>query len=85
MDWDGIGTFALFMSSGAVGVGMILLRAYKAKLAANLERMRLEQSGGAPDYTQEQIRELEDRMHRLSERLDFNEKLLEGGGESEDA
>lgn len=78
MDWDGIGTFALFLSSGAVGVGIILLRAYKARLAAKLEWARLEQSGGDPDFTQEQIRELEARVDRLSERVEFSEKLLEG-------
>lgn len=79
MDWDGIGTFALFISSGAVGVGIILLRAYKARLAAKLEWARLEQGGGDADYAQEQIRELEEQVSRLSERVDFSEKLLEGG------
>lgn len=34
VDWDGVGTFALFLSSGAVGLGFIALRAYKAKLAS---------------------------------------------------
>ena len=45
MDWDGTGTFALFLSSGAVGVGIILLRAYKARLAAKLGWARLERAG----------------------------------------
>ncbi|MEM7415865.1 MAG: hypothetical protein AAF389_10245 [Gemmatimonadota bacterium] len=85
MDWDGIGTFALFMSSGAVGVGVILLRAYKAKLAANLERMRLEQSGEGPDYAHEQIRDLEDQLQRLTERLEFNERLLDRGPQEDEA
>ncbi len=76
VDWDGIGTFALFIGSGAVGVGVILLRAYKAKLAAKLEWARLERSGRDPDYAQEQIRELEDTVRRLSERVEFNEKLI---------
>ena len=79
MDWDGIGTFALFISSGAVGVGIILLRAYKARLAAKLEWARLERGGGEADYTQEQIRELEEQVRRLGERVEFSEKLLEGG------
>lgn len=79
MDWDGIGTFALFLSSGAIGVGMILLRAYKARLAAKLEWARLERAGDAPDYTHEQIRDLEEQVERLSERVEFNEKLLGGG------
>jgi hypothetical protein len=78
MDWDGIGTFALFIGSGAIGVGMIMLRAYKATLAAKLEGARLERSSGDTDYAQEQIRELEDKVRRLSERVEFNEKLLTG-------
>ena len=41
MDWDGIGAFALFFSSGAVGLGLIALRAYKAKLASKLDWERL--------------------------------------------
>ena len=40
MDWDGIGTLALFFSSGAVGVGIIALLAYKAKLTSKLEQAR---------------------------------------------
>ncbi|MGD8282053.1 MAG: hypothetical protein PVF69_12910 [Gemmatimonadota bacterium] len=79
MDWDGIGTFALFLSSGAVGVGLIMLRAYKARLAAKLEWARLVQSGGDPDYTEEQIRDLEEQVRRLSERVEFNQKMLERG------
>lgn len=79
MDWDGIGTFALFMSSGAIGLGIILLRAYKAKLTAKLEWARLEQRGEAPDYAQEEIRALQEEVRRLSDRVDFSEQLLEGG------
>ncbi|NNF12806.1 MAG: hypothetical protein HKN72_06275 [Gemmatimonadetes bacterium] len=79
MDWDGIGTFALFLSSGAVGIGIVLLRAYKAKLASKLEWARLEQGGSDPDYADERIRELEEHVKRLSERVDFSEKLLEKG------
>jgi hypothetical protein len=79
VDWDGLGTFALFISTGAVGVGFIMLRAYKAKLAAKIEWARLERSEGDPDYTLEQIRDLEDEVRRLSERVEFSEKLLAGG------
>ena len=87
MDWDGVGTFALFISSGAIGVGIIALRAYKAKLAAKLERARLERAPRDPDHTQEQLRELEDEVRQLRERVDFNEKLLgsrAGGVSSEE-
>lgn len=79
MDWDGIGTFALFLSSGAVGVGLIMLRAYKARLASKLEWARLAEAGSDPDYADEQIRDLEEQVRRLSERVEFNEKMLERG------
>ncbi len=79
MDWDGVGTFAMFISSGAVGVGFILLQAYKARLAATLEKARLELTGRDPDYMQEHVRELEEEIRRLSERVDFTERLLERG------
>ena len=79
MDWDGVGTFALFISSGAVGVGLIALRAYKARLAAKLEFARLERSNEAAEETLEVVRELADEVRRLGDRVDFNEKLLEGG------
>jgi len=79
MDWDGIGTLALFFSSGAVGLGLIMLRAYKARLAAKLEWARLAQTGGDSVYADEQIRELEEKVRRLSERVEFNQKMLERG------
>ena len=80
MDWDGVGTFAMFLASGAVGVGIVLLKAYKAKLASKLEFARLEKYREAPDdEVQEQIRDLEDQVQRLTERLDFTEKLLSSG------
>lgn len=83
MDWDGIGTFALFLSSGAVGLGVIMLRAYKARLAAKLEWARLAQTGGESDYADEQIRDLEEQVRRLSERVEFNQKMLERGEATE--
>ena len=83
MDWDGIGTFALFISSGAIGVGIIALRAYKAKLASKLEWARLQRSDDAPDHALEQIRELEQQVHSLTERVDFTEKLLGDGRSGE--
>lgn len=80
MDWDGVGTFAMFLASGAVGVGIVALKAYKAKLASKLEFARLEKYREAPDdEVQEQIRDLEDQVQRLTERLDFTEKLLSSG------
>jgi Mg2+ and Co2+ transporter CorA len=80
LDWDGVGTFAMFIASGAVGVAMVALGAYKAKLASKLEYARLQRERAAPDEgVQEQIRDLEDQVQRLAERLDFTEKLLGSG------
>ena len=82
MDWDGVGTFALFLASGAVGVGLIALRAYKAQLAAKLDSERLRRSSTPPDEVLEQIRELETKVERLTDRADFADRLL-GEGTSE--
>jgi hypothetical protein len=79
VDWDGVGTFALFIASGGVGVAIIALKAYKAKLASKLEWARLERTDEPPDQVLGQIRELEDQVERLTERLDFTEKLLDSG------
>lgn len=76
MDWDGVGTFALFIATGGVGMAIVALRAYKAKLASKLEWARLERADEVPERVQEQIRDLEDQVERLTERLDFTEKLL---------
>ena len=83
MDWDGVGTFALFLSSGAVGLGFIALKAYTARLASKLEWARLERADDVAHESQERIRELEDQVRRLTERADFTERLLgEGEGRS---
>ncbi len=79
MDWDGVGTFALFISSGAIGLGIIALRAYKAKLASKLEWARLERADDAPEQGLERIDDLEEQVQRLTERVDFTEKLLGSG------
>ena len=79
MDWDGVGTFAMFIASGAVGVALAALGAYKAKLASKLEFVRLQRDEDVPERVQEQIRDLEDQVQRLSERVDFTEKLLAPG------
>ncbi len=79
VDWDGIGTLALFISSGAIGVGLIGLRAYKAQLASKLEWERLRRSETAPDEVLEQIHDLEAKVQRLTERADFSERLVSDG------
>jgi hypothetical protein len=83
VDWDGVGTFAMFLASGAVGLGVIALRAYQARLASKLEWARLERADDlVPDDTSEQVRELEEKVQRLTERVDFTEKLIGKGPES---
>ncbi|MDX1395225.1 MAG: hypothetical protein R3195_12585 [Gemmatimonadota bacterium] len=79
MDWDGVGTFAMFFASGAVGVGVIMLRAYKARLEASLEKTRIEAESRRPELDDGRLDELENQVRRLTERLEFNEKLLERG------
>ena len=80
MDWDGVGTFALFISSGAVGVGIILLKAYRLRLEARLEERRMRQlnSPMPSDEVGEQLEALSAEVQRLNERLDFTERLLGG-------
>jgi hypothetical protein len=79
VDWDGIGTFALFLSSGAIGLGIIALRAYQARLASKLEWARLKQAEDRPEPDMERVRDLEVQVQRLTDRLDFTEKLLGDG------
>jgi hypothetical protein len=81
VDWDGIGVFALFISSGGVGVSLIALRAYKANLASKLEWARLSRADDLPEQALAEIRELEEQVQRLTERVDFTEKLLSSGRE----
>ena len=75
-----MGTFALFLASGGVAGGVIALKGYQAKLTSKLELARLErmEDDGADDQT-DQILQLEAKVDRLTERLDFTEKLLGDG------
>ncbi|MBT3325834.1 MAG: hypothetical protein HN396_06245 [Gemmatimonadales bacterium] len=60
MDWDGTGTFALFLSSGAIGIGIIALKASKAQLDSKLEWAKLQRVDDSVDEdTAEHIRQLE--------------------------
>lgn len=79
MDWDGIGVFAMFMASGAVGVGVVALRAYRARLSSKLELARINRPAAVQEDVQGQLQDLESRVHQLTERLDFTERLLETG------
>jgi hypothetical protein len=80
VDWDGVGTFALFLASGGVIGGVIALKGYQAKLASKLELARLERMGlDVADDQTDQILQLEAKVDQLAERLDFTEKLLGDG------
>ena len=80
MDWDGVGTFALFLATGAVGISVVMLKAYGLKLRAKLEREQLRQHGAADSQELlEKVESLQTEVGRLTERLDFTEKLLNSG------
>ena len=88
MDMDGIGTFALFLSSGALGMGLIWLAALRMKLKNQLERERLQQSDGHNDLREEmheRFERQEANIGELQERLDFTERLLSRGRAEESA
>ena len=59
MDMDGVGTFAMFLSSGVIGAGLIWLAAYRMKLKAGLDRDRLHGSSN------DAVDELRQEMHDL--------------------
>ncbi len=88
MDMDGIGTCALFLSSGVIGVGLIWLAAYRMKLKAGLELAKLD---GSSDNAVEELRqETHDllaqqasQLDDLHERLDFTERLLSQGSKGD--
>jgi hypothetical protein len=77
VDWDGIGTFALFISSGAIGLGIIALKGYQARLASKLEWARLERGQDGRDDTAERLQELEEQVRNITERVEFTDQLLQ--------
>ena len=79
MDWDGIGTAAFFFASGAFGVGLTLLKAYSLNLKAKIERERIRAGDHGTDEILEELQTLTTQVHRLSERVDFTEKLVGSG------
>ncbi len=89
MDFDSIGAFALFLSAGGVGIGLIWLAAFRMKLKAKMEQERL---GSAPGQALEELREevhamferQEAMMAELHERLDFTERRFVSSGRSND-
>ena len=81
MPADIIATIVFFAISGIVGAGVIGLYAYKMRLASKLEWARLHAAEDVPEQSLEQIRDLEEQIQRLTERVDFTEKLLDAGPE----
>ena len=61
MDMDGVGTFALFLSAGGIGMGLVWLASFRMKLKHKLELARL---GGQSDDAVDQLR---GEMHDLIE------------------
>lgn len=88
MDMDSIGAFAMFLSTGAFGIGWIWLFAYRMKLKNGLEREKLRASSS--DAVEELRQEMHDllaqqasQLDDLHERLDFTERLLSQGSKGE--
>ncbi len=81
MPADIIATIVFFAISGIVGAGVIGLYAYKMKLASKLEWARLHAAEDVPEQALEQIQDLQEQVERLTERVDFTEKLLDAGPE----
>lgn len=84
MEWDAIGTFAMFLAQGAVGVGVLVLLGYRMKLKSQLEQERLKQTtAGAADELRRAMHELlaqqQSQLDELHERLDFTERMLTSG------
>jgi len=84
MDWNGVGTFALFLSMGGVSLGLMVLAGFRMKLKQRLELQRLQ--GGSHEEIDQLREELHDALEQqnaqisdLQERLDFTERLLTKG------
>jgi hypothetical protein len=82
MDMGALIALVSIAIAGALGLGGLLLGAYKVRLDAERERAELEPGGGDP-RTLARIEELELQVERLTERADFTEKLL-GSGRPDD-
>jgi len=79
VDWDGIGTAAFFLASGTLGVGLTLLKAYSLNLKAKIEQERIRAGAHGNDEVLEELQILTTQVQRLSERVDFTEKLVGSG------
>ena len=78
MDFGPIIALVSIGLGGFLGLGGLLLGAYKVKLDA--ERKRAELAAGAADqWAVARIEELEDQVERLTERVEFTDKLLGSG------
>ncbi len=81
MPADIIAAIVFFAISGIVGAGVIGLYAYKMRLASKLEWARVHAAEDVPEQALEQIQDLQEQVERLTERVDFTEKLLDAGPE----
>ena len=79
MDWDGIGTAAFFLASGGTVASLALLKAYSLSLKAKIEQERIRAAAHGNDEILEELQTLTTQVHRLSERVDFTEKLVGSG------
>jgi hypothetical protein len=74
----------MFISSGAVGIGIVVLAGYRMKLKAELDKLHLGAgSSEAIEELREEFRQTVARqsaeIDEMSERLDFTERLLTQG------
>jgi nitrogen regulatory protein PII-like uncharacterized protein len=76
---DIIAIIVFFAISGIVGAGILGLLAYKMRLASKLEWARVHAAEDVPEQALEQIQDLQEQVERLTERVDFTEKLLDAG------
>ena len=89
MEWDAIGTFAMFLAAGAASVAWTVYAGYRVKINAELERERLRAT--STDAVEDIRRELHDviaqqqaQLDELNERIDFAERMLTSGRGAEE-
>ncbi len=84
MEWDAIGTFAMFLAAGAASIAWTVYAGYRVKINSELERERLRAT--STDAAEDLRRELHDviaqqqaQLDELNERIDFTERMLASG------
>ncbi len=79
MDVGAIIALVAILTGGLLGLGGLLLGAYKVRLDAQRERDEIA-AAGLDRRVMARIDELETQVERLNERADFTDKLLGSGG-----